>query len=223
MGEVMKKIFYYLSELQQNNDREWFHAHKPERLAALQMFEQLVHELNAELMKMDATISLHEPKNLTYRLNRDIRFAKDKTPYMPAFRANIAPNGKDFIPVGYYLFLMPGDRSFLGGGFYADGMSEVTNAIRTRIIRKPEEFLSIINQPEFARTFEVLGTKLKRIPRGFEEYKDSELAEWLKHKSWHLSYNLTDEVLLSSQDFVGEAVKIFRLMKPFNHFINGAL
>lgn len=163
MGEVMKKIFYYLSELQQNNDREWFHAHKPERLAALQMFEQLVHELNAELMKMDATISLHEPKNLTYRLNRDIRFAKDKTPYMPAFRANIAPNGKDFIPVGYYLFLMPGDRSFLGGGFYADGMSEVTNAIRTRIIRKPEEFLSIINQPEFARTFEVLGTKLKEF------------------------------------------------------------
>lgn len=219
----MEKMFQYLKELQQNNDREWFHAHKQERLVATQEFEQIVHELNAELMKMDETISLHEPKHLTYRLNRDIRFAKDKTPYMPAFRANIAPNGKDFIPVGYYLCLMPGDRSFLGGGLYADGMTEVTNAIRMRITRKPEEFLSILEQPEFANTFDVLGTKLKRIPRGFEEYKDSELAEWLKHKSWHLAYNLSDEALLSSQDFVGEAVDIFRLMKPFNYFINEAI
>lgn len=219
----MEKMFQYLKDLQQNNDREWFHAHKPERLAATQEFEQIVHELNAELMKMDETISLHEPKNLTYRLNRDIRFAKDKTPYMPAFRANIAPNGKDFIPVGYYLYLMPGDRSFLGGGLYADGVTEVTNAIRTRITRKPEEFLHIIEQSKFAETFEVLGTKLKRIPRGFEEYKDSELAEWLKHKSWHLAYNISDEALLSSQDVVGEAVEIFRLMKPFNHFINAAI
>lgn len=219
----MEKMFQYLKDLQQNNDREWFHAHKQERLAATQEFEQIVHELNAELMKMDETISLHEPKNLRYRLNRDIRFAKDKTPYMPAFRANIAPNGKDFIPVGYYLYLMPGDRSFLGGGLYADGVTEVTNAIRTRITRKPEEFLRIIEQPKFAETFEVLGTKLKRIPRGFEEYKDSELAEWLKHKSWHLAYNISEEALLSSQDFIGEAVEIFRLMKPFNHFINDAI
>ncbi|GCF93586.1 TIGR02453 family protein [Enterococcus florum] len=219
----MNELFTYLRNLQQNNQREWFHAHKPERMAATQQFEKLVNELNIALADMDETIAVHDPKTLTYRFNRDLRFAKDKTPYMPAFRANIAPHGKAFIPVGYYLFIMPGNRSFLGGGLYADSIPEVTEAIRKQISRRPQEFMTILEEPDFKQDFEVLGTKLKRMPRGFEEFKDSTIAEYLKHKSWHLSYELSDSDLLESPNVIEEAIDVFQRIKPFNHFINRAL
>ena len=112
----MSKIITYLSELEQNNNREWFHYHKAEYQEAFGEFEEIIAGLMAELGKDDARILNYQPKELTFKLMRDTRFSNDKSPYNPAFRCHISPAGKLPVPVGYFLCIRPGDRAFLGGG-----------------------------------------------------------------------------------------------------------
>ncbi len=113
-------ILDYLSELSQNNNREWYHAHKEEYKAANAAFECLVQELILKIGEFDSSVLGHAPKDLTFKLVRDTRFSYDKSPYNPAFRAHIGPQGKLPVPVGYYLMVKPGNKAFLGGGLFAD-------------------------------------------------------------------------------------------------------
>ena len=122
----MEEMLSFLRELEEHNDRDWFHAHEEEYRRATVAFEQLVGELNLALHRGDPEIPLAAPKTLTFKLMRDTRFSRDKSPYNPSFRAHIGPKGKLPVPVGYYLFLRPGGRSFLGGGLFADMFRDVT-------------------------------------------------------------------------------------------------
>ena len=113
-------ILKYLTDLSENNNREWYHAHKTENKAANAAFESLVQELIFRIGEFDNSVIHNEPKSLTFKLVRDTRFSHDKSPYNPAFRAHISSQGKLPIPVGYYLMIKPGSQSFLGGGLFAD-------------------------------------------------------------------------------------------------------
>ena len=113
-------ILNYLTNLNENNNREWYHAHKGEYKEANAQFEALVQELIFQIGKFDSSILHREAKELTFKLVRDTRFSHDKSPYNPAFRAHIGPKGKLPVPVGYYLMIKPGGQSFLGGGLFAD-------------------------------------------------------------------------------------------------------
>ena len=106
-----ERILTYLTDLEQNNCREWYHAHKEEYKAAGAEFEELIRELILRIGSTDTSILHNEPKDLTFRLTRDTRFSHDKSPYNPAFRAHIAPMGKLPVPVGYYLMIKPGGSS----------------------------------------------------------------------------------------------------------------
>ena len=217
----MKLILKYLNDLSENNNREWYHAHKAENKEANAQFEELIQTLILRIGEFDTSILHNQPKKLTFKLVRDTRFSHDKSPYNPSFRAHIASKGKLPVPVGYYLMIKPGGRSFLGGGLFADMFKDATAMIRDYITEHGEEFEEIIHAPEFQKYFRVQGTSLKNVPAGYD--KEHPQAEYLKFKSWYLEYSVADEVIADAEQFVEEAVKLFEIMKPFNDYLNKAL
>lgn len=213
-------ILQYLCDLEQNNCREWFRGHKQQYQAANGVFEGLVETLMLELKKSDPTVLLTEPGKLTFKLVRDTRFSNDKSPYLPAFRAHISAKGKLPIPVGYYLMLRPGGRSFLGGGLFTDMFRDATAMVREAIAGRGAEWQEILSAPSFTDKFVVKGNALKKLPRGFDSTHPQ--AEYLKNKSWYLEYPIADEEL-SDPQFVQNAVGVYQAMQPFNSFLNQAL
>ncbi len=217
----MKLILKYLTDLSEHNNREWYHAHKAKNKEANTQFEELIQTLILRIGEFDTSILHNQPKELTFKLVRDTRFSHDKSPYNPSFRAHIASKGKLPVPVGYYLMIKPGDQSFLGGGLFADMFRDATAMIRDYITERGEEFEEIIHAPEFQKHFRVQGTSLKNVPAGYD--KEHPQAEYLKFKSWYLEYPVVDEALADAEAFVAEATKLFRIMKPFNDYLNRAL
>ena len=94
-------ILKYLTDLRENNNREWYHAHKAEYKAANMEFETLIQELIFRIGEFDSSVLHNDPRSLTFKLNRDTRFSHDKSPYNPTFRAHISSMGKLPVPVGY--------------------------------------------------------------------------------------------------------------------------
>lgn len=217
----MKSILDYLSALSRNNTREWYHANKDEYKNANAEFEKLLQTLMLKIGKFDDSVLHNNPKDLTFKLVRDTRFSHDKSPYNPAFRAHISSCGKLPVPVGYYLMIKPGDQSFLGGGLFADMFKDATTMVRDYIAGNGEAWEKLIREPEFEKHFTVQGTALKNVPRGYE--KAHPQAEYLKFKSWYLEYPLKDEELADAEAFTARAAELFRIMKPFNDYLNKAL
>ena len=217
----IKIIMDYLSELSMNNNREWYHANKEDYKKANAEFEDVLQALMMEIGKFDSSILHNNPKDLTFKIVRDTRFSHDKSPYNPAFRAHISSKGKLPVPVGYYLMIKPGNQSFLGGGLFADVFKEATTMVRDFIVRNGEEWETIIHEPEFEKYFTVQGTALKNVPAGYG--KEHPQAEYLKFKSWYLEYPLKDEELNDTETFLVKAAETFRIMKPFNDYLNKAL
>ena len=217
----IKIIMDYLSELSMNNNREWYHANKEDYKKANAEFEEVLQALMMEIGKFDSSILHNNPKDLTFKIVRDTRFSHDKSPYNPAFRAHISSKGKLPVPVGYYLMIKPGNQSFLGGGLFADVFKEATTMVRDFIVRNGEEWETIIHEPEFEKYFTVQGTALKNVPAGYG--KEHPQAEYLKFKRWYLEYPLKDEELNDTETFLVKAAETFRIMKPFNDYLNKAL
>lgn len=217
----IKIIMDYLSELSMNNNREWYHANKEDYKKANAEFEEVLQALMMEIGKFDSSILHNNPKDLTFKIVRDTRFSHDKSPYNPAFRAHISSKGKLPVPVGYYLMIKPGNQSFLGGGLFADVFKEATTMVRDFIVRNGEEWETIIHEPEFEKYFTVQGTALKNVPAGYG--KEHPQAEYLKFKSWYLEYPIKDEELGDAETLLVKAAEIFRVMKPFNDYLNKAL
>ncbi len=214
-------IIDYLSSLSANNNREWYHANKETYKKANAEFESFLQALILEIGKFDSSVLHNSPKDLTFRMVRDTRFSHDKSPYNPAFRAHIASKGKLPVPVGYYLMIKPGNQSFLGGGLFADMFKDATRMVRDSIAQNGMEWERIIRRPDFEKHFTVQGTALKNVPAGYE--KEHPQAEYLKFKSWYLEYPLKDEEVENAELFLAKAAELFRIMKPFNDYLNKAL
>lgn len=211
----------YLSALSANNNREWYHANKDDNKKANAAFEKLLQSLILEIGKFDNSILHNNPKDLTFKMVRDTRFSHDKSPYNPAFRAHISSMGKLPVPVGYYLMIKPGNQSFLGGGLFADMFKDATTMVRDYIAQHGAEWEQIIHDSEFEQYFTVQGTALKNVPAGYE--KEHPQAEYLKYKSWYLEYPIEDGELRDAEAFLTKAAEVFRVMKPFNDYLNKAL
>lgn len=216
-----RMIWTYLSDLRDNNNREWYHANRDAYRAANAQFEELVQELILRIGAFDSSVLGRSPRELTFKLVRDTRFSRDKSPYNPAFRAHISSGGKLPIPVGYFLQLKPGGGSFLGGGLFADMFKDATRMVRDHIAAHGEEWERIIGAPAFRQRFAVGGTALKNVPAGYD--KSHPQAEYLRYKSWYLEYPLQDGAIAGAEDFPAMAADVFALMKPFNDYLNEAL
>ena len=200
-----EKMLDFLAQLRDNNSLEWMHSHQPEYKAARAAFVSLVSDLMEKMLPDEPGLGLINPSDLVFRLNRDTRFSKDKSPYAPSFRAHISPEGRGMVPVGDYLFVSP-DQIFLGGG---------------QIVSQGSSFEAVLAAPAFCEKLTLQGEKLKNVPRGYD--KEHPYGELLKHKSWYVEYPVEKDLFLDREAFLAEAVDVFRRIKPFNDFINKAL
>ncbi|MFA9466295.1 MAG: DUF2461 domain-containing protein [Velocimicrobium sp.] len=148
----IKIILNFLSELENHNERVWYHTNKEQYKKANQEFEDLIQSLIVEIGKTDSNILQNVPKNLTFKLVRDTRFSADKSPYNPVFRAHISSMGKLPIPVGYFIAIRPNGRSFLGGGLFTGIFKNATKMIRDSIVENSEEWERIITNPTFCKS-----------------------------------------------------------------------
>lgn len=219
--ENTKLIMEYVRGLSSNNNREWYHAHKKEKALAMEAFEQLIQEFMIEISAYDDSILQVQPKELIFSLVRDTRFSNDKSPYRPAFRAHISSKGKLPIPVGYFLSIEPNGNTMLGGGLFADMFKDATTMIRDELIDHGEEFHRIVTNEAFLEYFTLLGTKLKRVPKGYDV--EHPFQEYLKHKSWFVEYHVPDTIVEDNHAFLQTGIEAFRQVKPFNDFLNRAL
>lgn len=165
---TLKQYWHIWPILWDNNNRDWYHAHKKAYQQANAEFENLVQELIFEIGKTDSSILNNNPKDLTFKLVRDTRFSKDKSPYNPAFRTHISSAGKLPVPVGYFLSIRPHNRTFLGGGLFAPMFKDATGLIRESISIQGDKFEQIITAPEFAENFTAKGEALKNVPRPYD-------------------------------------------------------
>jgi uncharacterized protein (TIGR02453 family) len=158
-------------------------------------------------------------KDTIFRIYRDIRFSRDKTPYKTNFGAYISKGGRRGRYAGYYLHVEPG-ASMLAGGIYMPP-PDVLKAVRTEIYENVEEFKGIIGSREFKDYFgELWGEKLKSVPQGFPaDFKDGDL---LKFKHYTAAMDVPDSEVLD-EGYTEKVIKVFRALKPFNRFLNNAV
>lgn len=213
-------IMDFLKELERNNDLKWMADHKAFKEQAAAEFEELLQMVMERLAEKDPSVIGLPPKNLIYRLNRDTRFSRDKSPYHAAFRAHISPAGRAPIPGGYYLNLAPGNV-FLGGGVHAAPFKDAVTMIRDYICGHGEELETIVSAPDFQNHFTMTGERLKNVPRGYDA--DFPQSEYLKYKSWDIECRLETEGFCDLEDFCERASELFLLMRPFNDYFNEAV
>ncbi len=215
----MNNILSFLSDLKNNNNKEWFDQNRGRYDQAKKSMEKLVQQLIDKISEFDPSITGAEAKKSIFRINRDVRFSNNKEPYKNNMGGYIVPGGKNSGRAGYYLHIEPG-ACFLAGGVYCPEPA-VLNKVREEIVYSTAAFKEIIGNKGFMECFgEIEGEKLKRPPKGFPEtFADVEL---LKYKSYTVIHSIEDKKLLES-DFVTYATQVFAQMKPFNQFLNSGI
>lgn len=215
----MQEVLNFLSELKENNNKEWFDQNRnrydTSRKKVLFLTEMVIHEI----VKFDPEIGIPDPKNCVFRIFRDVRFATDKTPYKTNMGSYIAPGGRKSIHAGYYIHIEPGG-SFVGGGSYCPP-AETLKAIRTEIFDNPEDFKRLIRNEWFLKVYpEMYDDKLKTAPKGFP--KDFPEIDLLKYKSFAFTSKL-DDAVVTSDAYLGKIVDALKELSPVNRFLNTAL
>jgi uncharacterized protein (TIGR02453 family) len=213
---IQKSTLDFLKKLKKNNNREWFAKNKSLYENAKNDFEVFVFELINDTAEFDDNISGLEPKDCTFRIYKDVRFSKDKTPYKTALGASINKGGRKSEYPGYYFHLSPGG-CFLAGGNY-NPMPDKLRAIRNKIFENTKAFEKIVKNKDFVKLFKsVRGGKLKTTPKGFP--KEHPSSEYLKFKSFIVYHEVKDEKVLS-KNMIDYSVRVFKQMKAFIDFLS---
>ncbi|MBH1959292.1 MAG: DUF2461 domain-containing protein [Flavobacteriia bacterium] len=213
---IKNSTLMFLKDLSKNNNRDWFTENKEQYISANNNVKDFVEVLIDEIGKFDEEILKTDAKKALFRIYRDVRFSKDKSPYKTNFGAGLGM-GKGNRISGYYLHIEPG-KSFLAGGVYLPEPS-VLKEIRKEISMNSKEFLNILDQDEFRNNFRGLSVKnkLQRVPNGFE--KDDPMAEFLKLKSFIVVHPVSNEALMR-ETAAKNFAQIFKSIKPLNDFLS---
>lgn len=217
---ITDKTFKFLKELKANNNRDWFNAHKPGFEEVKGEFESFIAELIARIAAFDPPIAQLVPKKCIFRIYRDTRFSKNKSPYKTNFGAHlVAYAEKPHDRAGYYVHLQPGN-SFLAGGAHLPPAPWLS-AIRQAIDSRGEKFKKIINGEGFKKYFgEMEGEKLKTRPKDYPG--DHPHLELLRYKSFLAVHKVSDREVVA-ENFPEHAAVVFEALKPFDDFLNEAL
>jgi uncharacterized protein (TIGR02453 family) len=210
----------FIKTLKKNNNKPWFDANRKKYEAAKADFVSLVEHIIAAVSKFDPAVSSLKAKDCTFRINRDIRFSKDKSPYKTNMGAYVNPGGKKINTPGYYFHCEPG-QNFAAGGLYVPEPA-VLAKVRQEIDYSFDEWKKIINDKTFKKYFpKVDGIEvLSRPPKGYTD--DNPAIEFLKMKSFIVSRPLTD-AQLTDKNLVKELAKTFETMKPMIDFLNNGM
>ncbi len=209
-----KTSLHYLKDLKKNNNRDWFAETKPVFKNAQDNAKDFYAAIRESLEKHDEI-----DRFKLFRIYRDVRFSKDKTPYQPHFAGSFSRLGKH-LRGGYYLRIRPGE-SFLAGGFWEPNKEDLLR-IRKEIETDATEFRGILKNKEFKKHFgnKFEGSELKTAPRGFDkEHPDVDL---LRKKGFIAVKNFTDKEVLDP-NFLSELDKSYKTLRPFFNLFSDIL
>ena len=213
MNSIDKATLDFLKALKKNNNREWFAEHKSEFLEEQQKVKDFYNAVEEQL-------KIHDDidKFKLFRIYRDVRFSKDKTPYKAHFAGSFSRATKS-LRGGYYLRIRPGE-SFLAGGFWEPNKEDLLR-IRKEFEMDTSEIRSIISDKTFVKCFgELQGNALKTSPRGFDkEHPDMDL---IKMKQFIVVRNFTDKEVINP-NFIKELDKSYKAMRPYFNYMSEIL
>ena len=215
---LQKNNFAFLKKLKSNNDRDWFTANKA---IYLEQHENTIAFADALLSKMNQHDNIENAsgKKSVLRIYRDVRFSKDKSPYKNYWGISFK-RATNELRGGYYVHLQPGNKSFVGGGFWGPNKEDLLR-IREEIAMDASEIRSIITSKSFIDTFQSLqGEQLKTGPKGFD--KDHPDVDLLRYKQFIFGKNFTDEEVMS-ENFVAIANETLKKMRPFFNLMSEIL
>lgn len=216
---ALSKSLAFLKEIKIHNNREWMQDNKAMYEEAKQEFLQFAVEVISGLSQVDQDLIGLDPKKCVFRINRDIRFSKDKSPYKTNFGMYLSEGGKNSGKAGYYFHLEP-DQSMIAGGIYKPDSQALTK-IRQEVDYNGGELKRIIEEPAFYELFGPLqGETLKKAPKGYQE--DHPNIEVLKLKSYLAIHGVSDEEVLQWSS-VERCVSTFTHITPLVNFINVAI
>lgn len=217
---ALTKSLAFLKDLRRNNNKDWMHANKPAYQASRSEFIDFAHEVILKMTPIDTGLLGLEPKQCIFRINRDIRFSKDKSPYKINFGMFLSEGGKKSGKAGYYFHLEPGDNSFIAGGIYAPDPDNLAK-VRQEIDYNAAELKKIVDQKKFKSLFGSLqGESLKRAPKGYQE--DHPNIDLLKLKSFIVLHKVTDKEIADWSD-ADKCIEVFEQIKPLNDYFNVAI
>ena len=217
MKTLNKENIDFLNQLKQNNNRDWFLANKPVYEKNRQNVIEFADEVLSLLNQHDNIETISGKKSL-YRIYRDVRFSKDKTPYKTHW-AGYYKRATNLLRGGYYFHIEPGN-SFVGGGFWSPNPKDLKR-IRTNILEFGNELLDIVNSNEFTTNFGTLkGEQLKTAPKGFD--KNHKYINLLRYKQFLLIKPFTDKEVLQN-NFALKVNDTFKAMRPFFNYMSEAL
>lgn len=218
-----RELFRFFEELRDHNDRAWFEENKPRfERDVREPLLAFISDFGAHLAKISPYFVADPRKQggSLFRINRDTRFSKDKTPYKTHAGVHFRHEAttKDVHAPGFYLHLQPGGV-FVGGGLWHPATGPLQQ-IRESLVEKPAEWKKALAVRAFRASFELGGDALKRPPRGFDA--DHPLIEDLKRKDFVFSTNLTEKDVVAP-GFIDELAKLYKAIAPPMAFLTRAV
>lgn len=209
----------FLKQLKKNNNRTWFNSHKSEYEDVVKLpMQVLIAALQPKVARFAPEIDVN-PKRSMFRIYRDTRFSKDKTPYKTHVAAVFHLRGHWQESAGYYVGIEPGLIDAGGGIYMPDG--DQLRKLRRAISDRADEFRSIVESRTFKRQFGgIQGERLQRVPQGFEP--NHPMAEWLKHKQFYTGVEWKESECYTPK-FIGKIAAVYEDLHPFIRFLNEAL
>lgn len=210
----------FFKDLAANNHKKWFDTNrKTYESVVREPFKAFITDVIEAVRNIDPEVTV-EPKNAIFRINRDIRFSKDKTPYKLFNSAIISKTGrKDKAYPGLYLELNP-ERLAIFGGIYMPDREQITK-VRDHIIKESKQLISILSEKDFKQSFaSIKGNHYKRLPKEIQIHAENQTL--LYNKQWYYEYALPAKTIL--QDNLLEIViKYYKISHPLQQFLIEAL
>lgn len=219
---LSKDTLQFLDDLKANNNRDWFLENKKRYEFFKNDYQQTANDLLDALKPLDPSLVMLEGKKCTFRINRDIRFSKDKTPYKTHLSFWFSSGAKGQNRSGYYIHLEKG-ASFIAGGLYCPESDDLKK-IRKEIAFFYDDLEEILDEKNFKKEFGDFNREekntLKNPPRGYE--KEHPAIDLLKLKSFESAQKI-DITEATKRDFVTVMSQKLIVLKPLNDFLNRAL
>lgn len=221
MHTLSKDLLAYMEQLSLNNDRDWFHD--PDNQDRYQKkrkeFVSFVEALRDGIADVcEPELSLLQSKHMIFRINRDVRFSKDKSPYKNNFWAYLAKHWWKKSPYAWrYLHIQPGNNSFFWGWVHYPP-KETIEVIRDKMERDWKHLDQLVTNKEFVKQYgAVLWRELKTYPRN--RSADAPNLHWVRKKEWYAIREFKDSDLLK-KDFLNECIEAAKALSPINDFLN---
>lgn len=211
---ISKDVLSFFNRLKKNNNRDWFNEHKKE-------FKALETDVKGFYNAINNNLNVHDEidRVKVFRIYRDVRFSKDKTPYKTHFGGSFHRK-KPELRGGYYLHIAPNDESFLATGFWEPNKDDLFR-IRKEIELDDSELRDIINDKKFKSVWgEFVGDELKTAPKGFD--KEHPAIDLLRKKQFIFTKKYTDKEI-TSNGFLKEVDDSFKAVRPYFDYMSDVL